>query len=57
MNTQSARKVDFIIFVLLLYPKVNIFKRTSQKNTFDLNKTRIFYEYLKSRKIDAIFAH
>jgi len=44
--------------IFLFYDsKVHIKKRASAKKFFDLNKTRIFYDFLKTLKLTAILAH
>ena len=41
-------KVPISSFFLFFYQKVHIFKWTFSKKFFDLNETRIFYEFLNS---------
>ena len=39
------------VYFLFLYSKVDNFKNTLPKHFFDLNKTQIFYNFFKSRKL------
>ena len=50
-------KVPMSPFFLFSHSKVHIKIRASAKKIFDLNKTQIFYDYLKTLKLTAILAH